>query len=324
MDHLRRLGRDIKTLNRDKKILNQDGIYFHVDENDMTNMWYLIIGPKGTPYENGYYLIHLKFNESYPYKPPAGKFLTQDSRKKTRIHPNLYAGGKICLSILGTWSGPAWTPILDAKAIGLTIQSIMDDNPLTNEPGYEKGPKTHPNHVLYSDIVKFENIQYPVLDQLEMFYKNEKISEHPLYPFGEMMHRKFLENYSGFLKRIEELRAKEYEGQTKTSPCYGIETTFKLDDLQKRLEEMKPKVEAWLSELESKNQEKEELKTKSNSEEKSDNLSEPIVLVEPEEDEWTVVEKKKPKIKAEKEVNTKKLKHHKNKKPFYNKGVKVN
>ena len=27
-----------------------------------------------------------------------------------RLNPNLYENGKVCLSLLGTWSGPGWDP----------------------------------------------------------------------------------------------------------------------------------------------------------------------------------------------------------------------
>ena len=42
--------------------------------------------------------------DRYPFEPPKVLILTVDGR--TRINPNLYANGKVCLSILGTWSGP--------------------------------------------------------------------------------------------------------------------------------------------------------------------------------------------------------------------------
>ena len=29
---------------------------------------------------------------------------------RVRFNPNLYDCGKVCLSLLGTWSGPSWDP----------------------------------------------------------------------------------------------------------------------------------------------------------------------------------------------------------------------
>ena len=37
------------------------------------------------------------------------QFLTTGGGK-VRFNPNLYECGKVCLSLLGTWSGPSWNP----------------------------------------------------------------------------------------------------------------------------------------------------------------------------------------------------------------------
>jgi len=56
---------------------------------------------------------------------------------RVRFNPNLYANGKVCLSTLGTWSGPSWSPALSLAAVLISIQSLMTESPYTNEPGYE-------------------------------------------------------------------------------------------------------------------------------------------------------------------------------------------
>lgn len=55
-----------------------------------------------------------------------------------RFNPNLYKNGKVCLSILGTWTGPAWSPALTLEKVFVSIQSLLSEQPYTNEPGYEK------------------------------------------------------------------------------------------------------------------------------------------------------------------------------------------
>lgn len=37
------------------------------------------------------------------------QFLTTGNGS-VRFNPNLYNCGKVCLSLLGTWSGPSWDP----------------------------------------------------------------------------------------------------------------------------------------------------------------------------------------------------------------------
>ena len=60
---------------------------------------------------------------------------------------------KVCLSILGTWAGPSWSPALSLSSLLISIQaffmnenyaltsfhlqSLMTDKPYHNEPGYE-------------------------------------------------------------------------------------------------------------------------------------------------------------------------------------------
>ena len=47
----------------------------------------------------------------------------------------------MCLSILGTWrgeSGEQWSAVQNAQSVMVSIQSLMDDMPYHNEPGFEK------------------------------------------------------------------------------------------------------------------------------------------------------------------------------------------
>ena len=41
------------------------------------NIYLMIVGPKGTPYEDGMLFFHLKFSDKYPYEPPSVKFLNK-------------------------------------------------------------------------------------------------------------------------------------------------------------------------------------------------------------------------------------------------------
>jgi hypothetical protein len=37
-------------------------------------------------------------------------FMVRMNYVQVRFNPNLYSDGKVCLSLLGTWSGPGWIP----------------------------------------------------------------------------------------------------------------------------------------------------------------------------------------------------------------------
>ena len=61
-----------------------------------------------------------------------------------RFNPNLYACGKVCLSLLGTWAGgrgEGWIAGTSTMLqVVLSIQAlILVETPYYNEPGYESG-----------------------------------------------------------------------------------------------------------------------------------------------------------------------------------------
>ena len=90
----KRIMKDMKEV----KDLEKMGIYVHWDDENMFKAWAMIVGPEDTPYENGFLFFEFNFPERYPFENPSGKFLTSDGQ--TRLHPNLYTNGKICLSLL--------------------------------------------------------------------------------------------------------------------------------------------------------------------------------------------------------------------------------
>eukprot|EP01060_Flectonema_neradi_P010399 TRINITY_DN1748_c0_g1_i2.p1 TRINITY_DN1748_c0_g1~~TRINITY_DN1748_c0_g1_i2.p1 ORF type:complete len:462 (+),score=60.44 TRINITY_DN1748_c0_g1_i2:45-1430(+) len=85
------------------------GIFIRVDEGRNDCLKALIIGPEGTPYQNGCFMFDIFLPSQYPQVPPKVT-LTTTSGGKIRFNPNLYASGKVCLSLLGTWQGPSWIP----------------------------------------------------------------------------------------------------------------------------------------------------------------------------------------------------------------------
>ena len=77
------------------------------DESRVDVMRVCITGPEDTPYENGIFLFDVLLPPSYPDAPPKVLSLTTGGGR-VRFNPNLYNCGKVCLSLLGTWSGPGW------------------------------------------------------------------------------------------------------------------------------------------------------------------------------------------------------------------------
>lgn len=83
-----------------------------------------IAGPINTVYVGQKYRLSLEFPNSYPYAPPAVKFLTPC------FHPNVDLAGCICLDILKD----KWSALYDVRTILLSIQSLLgepnNDSPL--------------------------------------------------------------------------------------------------------------------------------------------------------------------------------------------------
>ena len=164
-DTARRLIKDIRAITKTPP----DGIFYVHDDSNILAGRAMIIGPPDTPYEGGYYFFKFTFPEDYPHSPPKVTYCTNDG--KTRMHPNLYKNGKVCLSLLNTWNGDAWTGCNTITSILLVIRSIMTKEPLSHEPGIDE---SHRDFYKYQEIVRYKNIQLAMLDVFNKpYYKND-------------------------------------------------------------------------------------------------------------------------------------------------------
>jgi ubiquitin-conjugating enzyme E2 Z len=91
-----RIKRDLYTIFNDPP----PGVFIVPHKDDITRIHILMNGPFDTPYEGGYFYFILRFPPDYPYSPPRVKFMTT-AGGTVRFNPNLYADGKVCLSVLG-------------------------------------------------------------------------------------------------------------------------------------------------------------------------------------------------------------------------------
>jgi len=158
---LPRIRRDLLEICREAP----DGIFVLPDEEDMTKIHVVITGPPDTPYEGGFFYFILHCPSNYPAGPPKATLLTTGSGR-VRFNPNLYRNGKVCLSILGTWSGPGWSPALSLLSVLLSIQSLMNEKPYHNEPGLEKERNVGDSD-RYNEIIRHETVRVAVIEALE-------------------------------------------------------------------------------------------------------------------------------------------------------------
>ncbi|KZT62275.1 hypothetical protein CALCODRAFT_462875 [Calocera cornea HHB12733] len=132
------IAKELAVLSTNLPVNWNSSIFLRVDETRVDVIKALIVGPEGTPYENGCYIFDIFLGSNYNMSPPQVKYLTTNDGK-FRFNPNLYADGKVCLSLLGTWQGPGWNPGKSTLLqVLISIQSmILCDEPYLNEPGWE-------------------------------------------------------------------------------------------------------------------------------------------------------------------------------------------
>lgn len=198
-----RLLGDIKQIIKNPLIEN--GIYYVHDDTDILKGYALIIGPSDTPYFGGNYFFEFKFPYDYPHSPPKVTYCTNGNG--VRFNPNLYKCGKVCVSLLNTWSGEQWTSCQTISTVLLTLCTLLCKNPLLNEPGVSKH---HAEFNNYTKIIEFSNIDIAVCDIM-----NKK--EGMLFPFFDLFYHiveeNFQKNYDDLIKfiniKIEENKDKQ-------------------------------------------------------------------------------------------------------------------
>lgn len=158
MAHLKRLQRDIQTMVSEE--LTGMDIHYWYNDADLRTGQGLLFGPEDTPYAFCPLLFSVNIPAEYPFVSPQVLILSSDGL--TRFHPNLYITGKVCLSILGTYEGPKWASMMNLGTVFKSIFSILNDNPIVNEPSWEKFTLADPRAKDYADWVEFNLLKYTV------------------------------------------------------------------------------------------------------------------------------------------------------------------
>ncbi|GAB2291926.1 Probable ubiquitin-conjugating enzyme E2 23 [Dionaea muscipula] len=116
-----------------------DGIYVRVYEDRMDLLRAVIVGAYGTPYQDGLFFFDFHLPPEYPDVPPSAHYHSGG----WRINPNLYEEGKVCLSLLNTWTGKGnevWDPKSSSiLQVLVSLQGlVLNSKPYFNEAGYDK------------------------------------------------------------------------------------------------------------------------------------------------------------------------------------------
>nr|BAK04862.1 predicted protein [Hordeum vulgare subsp. vulgare] len=132
-DWVKRIQHEWKVLGKDLP----DTIFVRAYEDRMDLLRAVIVGPAGTPYHDGLFFFDVYFPSQYPCKPPQVSYRSGG----LRLNPNLYACGKVCLSLLNTWTGSGcemWNPSSSTMLqVLVSIQAlVLNAKPYFNEPGH--------------------------------------------------------------------------------------------------------------------------------------------------------------------------------------------
>ncbi|KAL1147056.1 hypothetical protein V6Z11_A10G028800 [Gossypium hirsutum] len=122
-----------------EKNLPAEIIYVRVYEERMDLLRAVLVGAPGTPYHDGLFFFDIFLPSNYPYEPP----LVHYHSWGLRLNPNLYESGKVCLSLLNTWTGSdteVWNPGSSSiLQVLLSLQAlVLNEKPYFNEAGYDK------------------------------------------------------------------------------------------------------------------------------------------------------------------------------------------
>ena len=150
----------MRRMNREHKILLSslpDGVFVRTWANRLDLLRVLIVGPHDTPYELAPFIFDFQFGAHFPNAPPDA-FFHSWTGNLGRINPNLYEDGKICLSLLGTWSSDKrneeWS---SANSTVLQIIVSLMGLVLVKEPYFSKSFQSWllKPLILYDDLSAF-------------------------------------------------------------------------------------------------------------------------------------------------------------------------
>ncbi len=216
----RRIMGDLRELLKDP--IND--VFIHFDESDINQIIVMIRGQEG-PYEFCQFLFHIRFSDDYPMSPPIVKFCSSDG--KTRLNPNLYIEGKVCLSILGTWQGDPWTSVMTIKTVILSIMAlVMTGEPLRNEPGMESSPADKIE--TYNLIVEYASLNI-LLNQIN--HPSEMFA-----PILKNMKAQFIKDYSALIKKMDRLIRSDNNQKTVKISYHSQTATLDYDLLKNNIQ----------------------------------------------------------------------------------------
>jgi len=209
----------------------------------------LIIGPSNTIYYNSYFIFDICLPNNYPGAPPKVFYCSASSK----LHPNLYEDGTVCLSLLGTWSGDQserWKPSHSSiLQLVVSIQGLIlgVKEPYYLEAGYEKLKGTKQG-AISSKIFNEMGLILSLKHMLQNY-------ENPPPEFRNVIHQHFKENCHEVILLAQACEAIQNDSENKDQLSFkAIREKYNLHDnpskgfLQPIVHDLKSKFERVLKE----------------------------------------------------------------------------
>ncbi|KAI5299300.1 hypothetical protein KEM56_003351 [Ascosphaera pollenicola] len=105
------------------------------------NIALMVLNPDSL-YYGGYFKGMMTFSQNYPFSPPQFRFL------RSIFHPNIYADGRLCISILhnpgddltsGELASERWSPAQRVESVLISILSLLDDAEVSSPANVDAG-----------------------------------------------------------------------------------------------------------------------------------------------------------------------------------------
>jgi len=215
----------MKHISAFEKSTSHPGCFFSPNDDIETDNKVLIVGPRYPkqtdpdyksakyPYEECLFFFNMDFPRAYPGVPPHMQFVNSAFYGDNfRYHPNLYQvfpqkefNGKVCLSILGTWAGPGWTPDMNIESVLTTVQSLLGPNPIHNEPGFEALKQDDPQVIAYNHKVCHRSIKFTV-DTYKRVFEEEDMLPPNIEPFVDQLKERAFTAMKFFARKLALLK----------------------------------------------------------------------------------------------------------------------